>query len=440
MTTVPSAAPPDPGSRLTRVLGRWDLTAIGVNQVIGGAIFLMPAQIAGIIGWWSLPAFVLAGFASLLVAWCFAEVASRFEGTGGAYLYTRAAFGRFVAFEVGWMQWFTRVTSQSSVANGFALAIGYFSPGLSTGVGRMAVLTALMLSLGWINARGIRQSAWVVNALTVGKLTPLLIFIALGLPFLRPEVVSAGRELSLTDMSTAALLLVFVFGGFDVVPVPAGEASDPRRHMPFALTMTIVIVTLVMTATQAVCMAVLPGIASSTTPVADAALVVLGSAGAAMVALGSALSMAGNNAGQVLSGSRMLFAVAENGDLPRWFAWVHPVHRTPATAVWFSTAVALVLAWSGSFAALAAASAMARLITYVGTCAATWRLRAPRFADRVAPPMWSTPGGAIVPAAAILVALAILAGLTRAQLFAGLGALGAGAVLYALAPKGSTAA
>lgn len=440
MTTVPSAAPPDPGSRLTRVLGRWDLTAIGVNQVIGGAIFLMPAQIAGIIGWWSLPAFVLAGFASLLVAWCFAEVASRFEGTGGAYLYTRAAFGRFVAFEVGWMQWFTRVTSQSSVANGFALAIGYFSPGLSTGVGRMAVLTALMLSLGWINARGIRQSAWVVNALTVGKLTPLLIFIALGLPFLRPEVVSTGRELSLTDMSTAALLLVFVFGGFDVVPVPAGEASDPRRHMPFALTMTIVIVTLVMTATQAVCMAVLPGIASSTTPVADAALVVLGSAGAAMVALGSALSMAGNNAGQVLSGSRMLFAVAENGDLPRWFAWVHPVHRTPATAVWFSTAVALVLAWSGSFAALAAASAMARLITYVGTCAATWRLRAPRFADRVAPPMWSTPGGAIVPAAAILVALAILAGLTRAQLFAGLGALGAGAVLYALAPKGSTAA
>src|ERR1044071_9126540 len=116
-----TAAPPSTIA-LRRALGRWDLTAIGVNQVIGGAIFLMPSQVAAQIGGWSPLAFILMGLASLSVALWFAEVGSRFEGTGGPYLYTRAAFGRFVAFEVGWMQRFTRASSQATVMTGIAVA------------------------------------------------------------------------------------------------------------------------------------------------------------------------------------------------------------------------------------------------------------------------------------------------------------------------------
>src|SRR5688500_2887862 len=119
MTAQPAESNPPP--KLRRVLGRWDLTALGINQVIGSAIFLIPSQVAAYAGNWSPIAFVLAGIASLLVALCFAEVGSRFDTTGGPYLYARAAFGPFVAFEVGWMQWFTRVSSQASVVNGIAL-------------------------------------------------------------------------------------------------------------------------------------------------------------------------------------------------------------------------------------------------------------------------------------------------------------------------------
>ena len=86
---------------LKRALGRWDLTAIGVNQVIGGSIFLLPSQVAIIFGTWSPAAVALMGLVSLSVALCFAELASRFDGTGGPYLYTRAAFGNFFGFEVG---------------------------------------------------------------------------------------------------------------------------------------------------------------------------------------------------------------------------------------------------------------------------------------------------------------------------------------------------
>src|SRR5919204_3329539 len=118
--------------RLRRALGRWDLTAIGINQVIGGSIFLLPSQVAAILGAWSAVAIAVMGLVSLSVALSFAELASRFEGTGGPYLYTRKAFGDFVGFEVGWMQWFNRAASQASIMAGVTPAIGYFLPPATT--------------------------------------------------------------------------------------------------------------------------------------------------------------------------------------------------------------------------------------------------------------------------------------------------------------------
>jgi basic amino acid/polyamine antiporter, APA family len=426
--TVPASARP----RLRRELGRWDLTAIGVNQVIGSAIFLMPSQIFGLVGTWSPVAFGAAGLASLFVALCFAEVGSRFEGTGGPYLYTRAAFGRFAAFEVGWMQWFTRATSWAAVASGIALALGFYRPDLAAGIGRALVITGITVWLTWVNVRGIRQSSWLINVLTVSKLLPLGVFILVGLFYMDWSRLAPLGPITLPEASAAALLLIFMFGGYDVVPVPAGEASNPRRHLPFAMVSTIVVVTGVMTLAQVVAMGTLPGLAESRTPLADASLLVMGGAGALMIGIGSVVSMTGNNAGQALTGSRMLFALAENGELPRWFGRVHPVFRTPANAVLFTAGVALALALSGSFVVLAAASAVARLVTYTGACAATLVLRQPGYADRVEPATFVTPLGPVVPVLAVLISVGIIAGASRPQLIGGALALLAGAVLYLL--------
>src|SRR6476659_6490422 len=143
---------------LKRALGRWDLTAIGVNQVIGGAIFLVPSQVAAQIGAWSPIGFVLMGVATLAVALCFAEVGSRFDRTGGPYLYTRAAFGRFAAFEVGWMMWFTRVASWAAVINVLVSSLGFYWPVLTTGSSRAILITTIIALLAAINVWGIRQS------------------------------------------------------------------------------------------------------------------------------------------------------------------------------------------------------------------------------------------------------------------------------------------
>jgi amino acid transporter len=430
---VPSTTHPPDRSALKRELGRWDLTAIGVNQVIGAAVFALPAALAANAGAWSPWMVGAVGVASMLIALSFAEVASRFDGTGGSYLYTRAAFGRFAAFEVGWMMWFTRAASWASVINVLVSSLGFYWPVLTAGLPRTLLITAIITLLAAINVRGIRQSSIVVNLLTAGKLVPLGVFILVGIFFvdwnrLRPDVLP-----SVAQLSTSGLLLVFAFGGYEIVPVPGGEARNPRRDVPFALIMTIFIVTVVMTLAQVVAVGTLPGLAASKTPLADSAALFLGAGGAAMITVGAVLSTTGNNMGQALSGSRNLFALAEHGDLPPFFGRVHPVYRTPANAVLVTAGVSLALALSGTFQSMAAASAISRLLVYVGTCASMLRLRSPRFASLVKPPVFVVPFGPVVPVAAIAIAMTILAGATPVQLRNGAVALLAGAILYAVA-------
>lgn len=422
-------------SQLRRELGRWDLTAIGINQVIGGAVFAMPAALAALIGGWSPFLVVAVGLASLLIAATFAEVGSRFDSTGGPYLYTKAAFGRFAAFEVGWMQWFTRAASWASVINVLVASLGFYWPAVTAGAPRTALLTAIIGVLAAINILGIRQSAWVVNALTIGKLVPLLLFIAVGMT----QLGQGGFELhglpTANELSRSALLLIFAFGGYEVIPIPAGESKDPRRTVPFALIMTIVVVTMVLTLTQVVALGVLPSLPDSTTPLADASALMMGAAGAAVITIGAVLSTLGNNMGQALSGSRSLFALAEHGDIPRVFAGVSARFGTPAVAIVSTAAISLVLAATGSFVTMAQASAVSRLIVYVATCAAALRLRSPGFAGAVPEPKMRLPLGPVIPVLAIMIALAILFGATAVQLRAGALALVAGAVLFLIAAR-----
>jgi basic amino acid/polyamine antiporter, APA family len=430
-----SESAPHSRGALRRELGRWDLTAIGVNQVIGSAIFLLPADVARQIGAWGPLAFLLVGLGSLLIALCFAEVGSRFDRTGGPYLPARTAYGRFVGFEVGWMMWFTRVASQASVSNGLALALAFYWPALATGAPRALLITLVTALLTYINIRGIRLSKWVVNGLTIGKLTPLLLFIVVGIWYVDMERFAALPPLTMEQMGAGALLLIFAYGGYEVTGVPAGEAANPRRDVPFAFVMTILTVGCVMTLTSFVATGLLADVSATRTPLADGAAIFAGAIGALIVSIGSAVSMMGNNMGQVLSGSRTLFALAENHDLPRWFGHIHPRHQTPSHAIQFTAGVALVLALTGSFVQLAAVSAVARLVMYLAVCTATLILRRRTPDDVMGEAQFTAPLGPIVPVLASVIALGILAGATAQQLVAGAAALVAGSVFFVAARR-----
>ena len=427
---------PAPAPALRRALGRWDLTAIGVNQVIGAAIFILPAQVAQLVGSWAPLMFLGVGLASLFVALCFAEVGSRFDSTGGPIGPARAAFGRFVGFEVGWMLWFSRVSSGASVINGLALALGYYWPVVSTGAPRALVILAVLGGLTWANLRGIKQTSWLVNFFTIGKLLPLIVFALVGVWFADWSRVVPSGPAPLTELGQAALLLIFAYGGYEVTGIPAGEASNPKKDVPFAFVAVILIVSAVMTLTAAVATGLLPDVGATTTPIADASALIMGAFGGLLVSVGSVISTTGNNMGQLLSGSRTVYALAENGDLPPVFAKVHPEFRTPYVAIWFTSIVLVVLALTGSFVFLAAVSAVARLVVYLSACGATLRLRRADRAERVAPAQFTAPLGPVIPLLAIAITSSILAGATSQQLLSGVVALAVGAVLFAIATRG----
>ncbi len=421
--------PPEARPELRRELGKWDLTAIGVNQVIGAAIFAMPGTLAAQIGGWSWIAVAAAAVMAMMVALNFAEAASRFDRTGGAYLYTRAAFGRFPSFQVGWMLFVTRATSWASVINALADALGYYWPDFRAGALRATLISSVIIAITIINVRGVKQSAYVVNFLTLAKLTPLAVFIVLGLPHVSADALRPETTLTLTQVSATALLLIFAFGGYEVIPVPAGEARDPKRAVPFAMIATIVIVAIVMTLVQIAALGTFPGLAASKTPLADASALFMGAWGALLMTAGAAVSMTGNNVGQALSGSRNLFALAEQGDLPGVFGHVHPKFRTPDFAIVFIASVALALALLSDFRSLAAVSALARLVVYAGTCASVLALR------REGPAPFTIPLGPTVPVLALLISIALASGATELQFKVGAAFLVVGAVLYVVARR-----
>ena len=421
---------------LRRALGRWDLAAIGINQTIGGAVFLMPSQIAAVVGAWSPIAILGGALVTMVVAVSMAEVGSRFDATGGPYLYARTAFGRFVAFEVGWMQWFARVSSHASVANGLALAIGYYWAGAAGGAGRAAVITLITAALTMVNVAGIRQGARTVNLLTISKLVPLGLFILVGVFFISPHRFTVLPAVTVDQASTAALLTIFVFGGYEVLTVPAGESTDPRRHVPFALVTTVVVVGAVTVLCQLVAVGTLDNLAASTTPLADAAAAIMGGPGALLIGIGAIVSMTGNLAGQILTGSRMIYALAEQGDLPRVLGRVHPRYRTPVVAILFTAGVSLALALSGTFAWLAIASAIARLVVYGASCGAAIALRRPGHAGPVGSALFVSPLSPLLPVLGVAIAAVLVATASRAQLLAGGAALAAGALLFLASPRG----
>jgi amino acid transporter len=414
---------------LKRVVTRWELVPLALNDVIGSGVYLLPAAAAAFLGPASVWAVLAAGLAVLLLVLCFAEASSHFDAPGGGYLYTREAFGDFIGFEVGWMTVLARFTSIAALSNGFAQAVAFLWPGAAIGAGRMAVITALIALLVVINVIGVKYGARVAVTVSIAKILPLLFLIAVGVFAIDPARLAIDALPSVRHFGEASLLLLFAYAGFENTSAAAGEFRNPRRDVPFALITMIVIVTSLYTLIQLVALGTVPDLAARVggAPLAVAATLVVGSWAGTVMTVGAVASIGGNLGNTLLTAPRYLFALASDGFGPRALAAVHPRFRTPWVAVIVLGVVAVVLALTGSFVQLALLSTVARLATYVGTAAAVPVLRRkyPRTAHTIV-----LPGGPAIPIGALLLCLVFLASTTRGNLIAGALGLASGAVLF----------
>lgn len=355
--------------KLVRGISRWDLTAIAINTIIGAGIFGLPSKVTALIGNYSLIAFVVCAVIIGFIVLCFAEVASRFRATGGMYLYAREAFGPVVGFEVGWLYWIVRVTTFAANCNLLLAYLGFFVPSANEGILRIALISFVVLLLTVVNFIGVRESAIMTNIFTVGKIVPLLIFAAVGLFFIQPENFVFNAAPDYNSFSSAVLLLIYAYVGFEAAVIPAGETKDPQKNVPFALLTALGVCAVLYILIQIVSVGTLPELAASERPLADAAGKFMGSFGAAFIAVGALVSILGNLNGGFLAASRLPFAMAEQKEIPQIIGKTHEKFKTPYISLFLTAIVMLILTIQSSFISALTIATITRLLVYAATCA-----------------------------------------------------------------------
>jgi amino acid transporter len=303
-----------------------------------------------------------------MVAGCIAEVSSRYEETGGLYLYARDALGRFPGLLVAWLTWLTRIAAPAAVANLFCTYLGQFLPFASTRRGEWLILALLLGHLAFLNYVGVKNGKNLSNLFTVLKVSMLLFFILSGTAVLviRPEV---RVTLSLPSASAkswfeAVLLLVYAYGGFEGAMFVGGESTNPKRDTPIALLFAVAAVSVIYTSVQFVTVATLPDPASSLRPLSDAAQHFLGSVGATLMAVAALLSAYGYLSANLLHSPRITFAMAAQGDFPKFLAAIHPRYHTPYFSILLYVVIVFIFAVLGNFRWNATLSAASRLAIY----------------------------------------------------------------------------
>ena len=285
----------------------------------------------------------------------------------------------------------------------------------------------VVASLTLVNVIGVRNAARVSNVFTVAKLVPLALFVVAGAFFIDPAAYAAGPFPAFGDFSVGILLLVYAFSGFELAVIAGGESRDPRRDLPRALLIAMAVVTVFYVAIQAVAIGTLPLLATSSRPLSDAAGRFLGPTGAALIAAGAMISIAGNLNVVMLAGPRLPFAMAQRRELPAWLASTHVRFHTPHVAILVTAVIMLVATLSGTFVYALTVSVIARLLSYSATCAALPVLR--RRANAPPAAFLATGGGAAAVVALVVVAW-LLSNSTSSEAMAAAIAAAVGLLVY----------
>ena len=364
---------------LVRIIGRWSLAALMLNTMIGASIFGLPSIIAGYLGKLSPAGYLIAFAGVAVIAACLAEVSSYFQEAGGPYLYTRVAFGRFAAIQIGWLTWLSRITACSGVANLFITYLSSFFPVVTRGWIRGTILTVLIGFLAAVNYRGVSGGNALSNFFTITKVLLLTLFITGGFMALAfhpsVRVTPAAVPLTTANCFQAILLMVYAYGGFEAALFASGEASDPRKDAPIALLIAMLTATLLYICVQVVVIFTLANPGATTKPAVDSARQFLGPVGVTLVAVGTLISVYGYLSANMLHTPRVTFAMGERGDFPSFFAAIHPRFRTPHLSIVVFALMLLLFSIGGNFRWNASLSAISRLFMYGAVVAALPVLR-----------------------------------------------------------------
>ncbi|WP_040789167.1 amino acid permease [Nocardia paucivorans] len=345
---------------LSRHLGLWQLTAIGVGGIIGAGVFALAGAVANkTTGPAVLISFLIAGVASACAALCYAEFAGMVPKAGSAYTYGYVALGELVAWFIGWDLLLEYVAVAAVVAIGVS---GYFNflldqvgielpqwmlgaPG--TGDGHRVDVFAVLFCLGtaWVLARGIRSVGRFETFFVVVKVSIVLLIIALGAFHIDSANYSPYFPYGVGAVWTGAATVFFAVFGYDAMSTAAEESIEAKKHLPKAILYSLgiamvlyVLVTLVLTGMQHYT-------EISPTSGFSTAFDSVGMPGVAnIIAIGAIVGIITVVLTFMLGVTRVWYAMSRDGLLPQWFAKTHPTRKVPTRVTWIVGCGAAILA------------------------------------------------------------------------------------------------
>lgn len=346
---------------LKRELGLFEVTLSGVGIILGAGIYALIGKAAGMAGNSVWLAFVMAALIAVFTGLSYAELSSIFPRASAEYEYTSRAFGRKLAFVVGWLIIFSGVIGAATVALGFG---GYFLALTGFPVLPSALLLLLVLSI--VLLWGIKISAWFAIVFTLIETAGLLMVIYIGLPHLG-SVDYFEMPYGFSGVFEAAALIFFAYMGFEEMVKLSEETREPERNVPLALilALAVTIILYMLVAVSVVSVVSWETLAASQAPFSEVAAEALGSDAFVVISAIALFATANTVLLMLLAASRIAYGMAESSSMPALLARVHPKRRTPWVAILVVMLLSMVFVFSGDIAFAASANDFILFATFV---------------------------------------------------------------------------
>lgn len=369
------------GSSLKKELGAFDLTMLGIGGIIGTGIFVLTGVVAAEhAGPAIMLSFILSGLACVFAALCYSEFASTVPISGSAYTYSYATFGEFIAWILGWTLILEYGLTSSSVASGWSgyfqgLLAGFdihlpaaltsaYNPAKGTFIDLPAVIIVFIITLLLIN--GVKNSARFNAVLVLVKVAVVLLFIFVGIAYVKPDNWTPFMPFGINGITTGAATVFFAYIGFDAVSTAAEEVKNPQRNMPIGIIASLSICTLLYIIVSAVLTGIVPYQQLNVkNPVAFAIQYINQDWVAGFISLGAILGITTVLLVMMYGQTRLFYSMSRDGLLPKVFSKVSPKKHVPLLNSWITAAFVAICAGLIPLAKLAELANIGTLTAFI---------------------------------------------------------------------------
>lgn len=393
-------------SSLERSIGAKTLAINAINLTIGAGIFVLPANVAGYLGPASFIAFIGCGILIGIIMLCFAEMGSRVTTSGGAYAYVEHAFGPLAGFITNlllWIGW--AVLADAALLNAMTDMISIGLPVFKNFWLRALFFLFVLGLFSYINIKGVKSGARMVVILTTLKLTPLILLIIIGAFYVKWDNLVVESWPSRNALGSAMLILFFAFLGTESALNNSGEIKNPRKSIPKGIFLGVIGILIVYMQIQFVSTGILGDELASfkEAPLAATAERIIGPIGGGIMLITAIVSIYGTIGGDILASSRLPFAAAKDGLLPKPLSKVHPRFHTPYVSILVFSALIFLTSISGGFETLAILASSFILIVYLGVVLAVIKCRIDDRKKSYKVDFFKVPWGYLIPILGVII-------------------------------------